>query len=189
MINIKVGLSMFVAIFMFFMLLTQSAKAEEDNNITYEAGVTAVALDTTDKRIKNEETASADLYLHWQRPNGMWTLYLEGNTTPLINGVSSILGESNADAGMALDERRQGRVQISSLYYTHDWDTSHTLTAGMIDASAFLDVSRIANDQDTQFLGVSFVNNPAIELAIPRGLPRGRVLGLVWTAEKHPCCS
>jgi hypothetical protein len=164
-INFKVGLSLFVALFMSFMLFTQSAKAEDDNNITYEAGITAVALDTTDKRIKNEETASADLYLHWQRPNGMWTLYLEGNTTPLKNGVSAILGESNADAGTALDERRQGRIQISSLYYTYDWDTSHSLTAGMIDASVFLDVSRIANDQNSQFLGVSFVNNPTIEFS------------------------
>ena len=38
-----------------------------------------------------------------------------------------------------------------------------SVVAGVIDASAYLDTSRIANDENTQFLGVSFVNNPTIE--------------------------
>ena len=145
------------------MMMSRTVMAEDVGGFSYEAGLTAIALNTSDKRIKNEETASADLWLRWQMPSGRWALYLEGNTTPRTDGVSTVIGESNADAGTALDEIRRGRVQISVLDYTHNWDATRSLTVGMIDASSYLDVSRIANDENTQFLGVSFVNNPTIQ--------------------------
>lgn len=139
------------------------AAAGDDRKISYEASVTAIALASSDPRVLTDATGSADLWLHWVRPAGRWTLHVEGNTTPREEGVSTVIGESNADAGTALNEARQGRVQVSELFYTRTWDEARTGVVGMLDPSAYLDVSRIANDANTQFLGVSFVNNPTIE--------------------------
>ena len=155
--------TIYIRILFILSTVVSAIPALAENDITHEVGITAIALSASDSRIKNDETASADFWLYWQRPHGRWTLYVEGNTTPRAEGVSTLLGESNADAGTALDEARRGRVQLSALFYTHEWDTAHILALGMIDASAYLDVSRIANDENTQFLGVSFVNNPTIE--------------------------
>ena len=68
----------------------------EESNFSHEAGLTAIALNASDKHIKNEETASADLWLYWKMPSGRWTLYLEGNTTPRTDGVSTLLYERHA---------------------------------------------------------------------------------------------
>jgi len=37
------------------------------------------------------------------------------------------------------------------------------LTVGLLDPSGYLDRRRITNDENVQFLGASFVNNPTIE--------------------------
>ena len=95
--------------------------------------------------------------------HGAWRLYIEGNSTPRANGVSSLLPEANTDAGSALDRDRRGRLQISELNYAHRFGKALTVTAGLLDVSGFFDQSRIASDENTQFLGVSFVQNPTIE--------------------------
>ena len=119
--------------------------------------------------------------------HGRWTLHIEGNTTPRDDGVSTLIGESNADAGTALDDARRGRVQVSELYYTHAWQGARSLAIGMVDASAYLDISRIANDANAQFLGVSFVNNPVIEfpdyslgMVYEQRLGDGFLVGTLW---------
>lgn len=153
---------------------------------SYEGGVTATAQTTSDDRIESEFSASADLRVHYERASDRWLLYLEGNTSPRRGGVSTLVPESNTDAGTALDRDRKGRAQISEFHYTVTWWSQHTVTLGMLDPSAYLDVSRIANDENTQFLGVSFVNNPTIEfpdytlgLVYENALPSGPRLRLV----------
>lgn len=137
--------------------------ATADSGLRVSGGVTGTYQTTTDRRVEPEFTASADLVLTYARNRGEWRLYIEGNSTPRPNGVSSLLPEANTDAGSALDENRQGRVQISELNYTHRFGESVRVSAGLVDVSGYFDQSRIASDESTQFLGVSFVQNPAIE--------------------------
>ena len=54
-------------------------------------------------------------------------------------------------------------MQISELAYAHQLSSAQTLTLGLLDITGYFDQSRIASDENTQFLGVSFVQNPTIE--------------------------
>lgn len=86
-----------------------------------------------------------------------------------------MLGEVNGDAGSALNGNGDGRLQISELRYALPVRDFGTLSFGLLDPTAFLDTtshanptagpdfSGIANDETTQFLGNSFVNNPVVE--------------------------
>lgn len=131
--------------------------------VDLKGGFTFITQSATDSRVENDSTASVDLGVTWQRPRGRWWLYLEGNTTPKADGVATLLVESNADAGTALDSDREGRFQISELNYRFDMDKESAFIIGLLDASSYMDTSRISNDENTQFIGVSFVNNPTIE--------------------------
>lgn len=131
--------------------------------LDFNGGFTVLGQSASDARIDNDITASVDLGMSWNRPNGRWYLYLEANNTPKNTGVATLLIESNADAGTALDKDRDGRLQISELNYQFKFSNDSLLTVGMLDASAYIDQSRITNDENIQFLGVSFVNNPSIE--------------------------
>lgn len=137
--------------------------ASADSGLHVSGGVTGTHQTTTDRRVEPEFTASADLVLTYARNRGEWRLYVEGNSTPRTDGVSSLLPEANTDAGSALDEDREGRVQVSELNYTHRFGESVSVSAGLLDVSGYFDQSRIASDENTQFLGVSFVQNPSIE--------------------------
>ncbi len=103
---------------------------------------------------------------------GLWTLYVEGNTTPRNNGISSVLGEANADIGSALDGDDSGRLQVSELHYAISL-ASGELVTGLIDASSFLDASKVANDETAQFLGRRFRQQP--HHRVPRLQPRRRL--------------
>lgn len=126
-------------------------------------GLTLVHLDSDDERVGSDQTLSADLFLRRPGSSGSLLIYIEGNSSLSADNVSTVFSESNADAGSALDANRKGRIQISEFNYRFDNAFSGSLTAGLIDASAFLDRSRITNDENIQFLGASFVNNPTIE--------------------------
>jgi hypothetical protein len=138
--------------------------AVEDGHkdLSFEGGITLTGQHASDGRIDAELSASLDLVATLPMGPGLWTLYVEGNTTPRNNGVSSILGEVNTDIGSALDEDGSGRLQVSELHYAFSL-ASGELVAGLIDASSFLDASEVANDETAQFLGAGFVNNPTIE--------------------------
>ena len=132
---------------------------------------------SSDDRVKSDVTASVDLGITW-RQNGRWWLSIEGNTTPKQNSVATLLPESNADADTALDSDREGRLQISEINYQYSIERNSSLTIGLLDASSYMDVSRISNDENTQFIGVSFVNNPTIEFP-------DYALGLVYQFRHH----
>lgn len=92
-----------------------------------------------------------------------WNIHVEANTTPHTQGVSGLLPEANADAGSALDQDRRGRIQLSQLNFRHTFNPRQAFTTGLLDVSSHFDQSRIASDETTQFLGVAFTGNPAIE--------------------------
>lgn len=148
----------FLLTILFFLVISSHISAAD-----LSGGFTFISQSASDNRVKNDSTASVDVGMVWQRPEGRWWLYIEGNTTPKLNGVSTILTESNADAGSALDSDREGRLQISELNYQFLLENQSALTIGLLDASSYIDSSRISNDENTQFIGVSFVNNPTIE--------------------------
>ncbi len=139
-----------------------SAVTAQSNVPEFSGGVTAIGQRANDERIASLITASADLFITLERETGSWLLYLEANPSPADDGVASQLIESNADAGSSLDQDRKGRAQISELNYTFQF-TQSTLTAGLIDPSGYLDRTRITNDENVQFMGAGFVNNPTIE--------------------------
>lgn len=126
-------------------------------------GITAVGQATTDDRARSEVVGSLDLFITVPFRRLWLHMYVEGNTTPFRNGVSRIIGEANTDAGTALDRRRRGRVQLSEVRLVAPVADELRLHGGLLDATGFLDVSRIANDENIFFLGVPFVNNPTID--------------------------
>jgi Carbohydrate-selective porin, OprB family len=136
--------------------------ASRGNTVAIEGGFTVVAQSTDDNRIEDEITASFDLLSTLKTQSGEWIIYIEGNKSPRLNGVSSLLGEANADSGSALDRDGKGRLQISELHYNTNINKAD-LTVGLLDATGFLDASDVANDETTQFLSASLVTNPSIE--------------------------
>ncbi len=132
--------------------------------IDFSGGVTVVGLHAFDAvPVADEVTASADLFATGRAGAGEWLLYIEGNTAIDERGVSTTFAEVNADAGTALDPDRSGRLQISELNYRFDQSPVGAVTIGLIDPSGYLDRTRLTNDENVQFLGVPFVNNPTIE--------------------------
>jgi len=150
-----------VGMFTALLAVTLGAESQEPQ-VQVSGGITAVALYPDDSRIEAGRSVSADLYL--QRPflNGQWLAYIEGNSNLDPGGASTLLIEANADAGSALDPDRDGRIQLSELYYQFSHADGDRLTAGLLDPSSYLDRTRITNDENVQFLGASFVNNPTI---------------------------
>ncbi|HEY9050067.1 MAG TPA: hypothetical protein VIQ03_00905 [Gammaproteobacteria bacterium] len=147
----------------FFAISAITTPAFASSQPTITGGATVTHITSSDDRINSEATASVDLILSWQVGKDEIYTYIEANNSPKANGVSSFLPEANADAGSALDKDLDGRIQISEIGYRHFIDDSQTFTFGLIDVTAYFDQSRIASDENSQFLGVSFVQNPTIE--------------------------
>lgn len=134
----------------------------QDAGWNVSGGVTAVSLHSTSSEPDNDQTFSADLYLQHRGRRGSWFIYAEGNSSLDVDAASTVLIEANADAGTALDPDRNGRIQISELNYRASLGEGAFLTVGLLDPSGYLDRTRITNDENVQFLGASFVNNPTI---------------------------
>ena len=128
----------------------------------FEGGLALTYQHARDTRVKDSGQASLDVVLDMQALGGDWTLYLEGATTPPGQGASRVLAEANADAGTALDAHGRGRVQVSELYYSRTVGGGW-FSAGVLDATSYLDASAVANNETTQFIGRTLVNNPTIE--------------------------
>ena len=132
-----------------------------------------------------EASASADLFFSGTAGATRWLLHLEAGSTPASDAVSAHYPQANGDLGSALNADDAGRVQLSELLLERLLSGGWTLVGGLIDASGFVDRSRVANDEARQFLGASFVNNPSINfpdyapgLALDRPLADGRDTGL-----------
>ncbi|MDX1442681.1 MAG: hypothetical protein R3270_02760 [Gammaproteobacteria bacterium] len=125
---------------------------------------------------RDEQTLSADL--SWTP--GQWTVYVEGSTGLSSDSLLAAYPGVNADAATAVNSDGNGRVQVSELKYRFQ-PGSAALVVGLLDATAYLDTSRVANDETRQFLGADFVNNPSI--AFPDYAPGIALLQPVGDAE------
>jgi len=147
-----------------------------DQPIAVEGGFTAIVQASNDSNIDAEATSSFDLVTTLPAGKGKWVIYIEGNTSPRTDGVSNQLGEANADAGSALDRDGNGRLQVSEAHYFYPLGNG-LLVSGLLDVTTSLDDSEVANDETSQFLSSSLVNNPTI------GFP-DYSLGVTYNREK-----
>ncbi|MCC5451088.1 hypothetical protein LMJ53_04975 [Rheinheimera sp. UJ51] len=128
----------------------------------FSGGVVLTHQQTDEQQVANETAASADLLLTKQQLSGSWIIHLEASSSPNTAGISRALPEANNDVGSALDKNDNGRLQLSELYYQHQFNDQQSLSAGLIDISGIFEQSRIASDEATQFLGRYFSANPVI---------------------------
>lgn len=133
------------------------------NEVDWAGGVTAVAQHADDRSAASELTLSADLVATLATSYGEWLLYIEGSSTPKSNGVSAFYTTVNGDAASVLTRDGDGGVQVSEFNYTFRGANEHSLALGLVDPSAWLDQSNIANDENQQFVNGSFINNATIE--------------------------
>jgi len=142
-------------------LLIISARSLAGEPPVVESGLTATLLGADGGRVRHEVLASFDWLAQAPMGPGILTVYLEGGTTPSAGRISGLIPEANADAGTALDTDGEGRLQVSEAHYSVPLGRGK-FTAGLLDVTGFLDTSAVANDENSQFLGASFVNNPTI---------------------------
>lgn len=129
--------------------------------LTVEAGVTFTFQHASDPRVNNETLASLDIVSSIPTANGQWLIYVEGSTSPTENGVSTLLPEANQDAATAVDRDDKGRLQVSNLHYLQ-FLGQDALVVGLINPATPLDNSNVANNETTQFLATTLVNDPTI---------------------------
>lgn len=145
-----------------FALAGTQALSADAADAGLEGGLTAVHLTQTESG-RHDRSLSGDLIGTLQFDSGLLTIYVEGSTETSPDSIFNQYPEINGDAGSAQDARGNSRIQVSELHYRWTLANGHLLTLGQIDPSAHLDRGRLANDENTDFLGAPFVNNPAIE--------------------------
>lgn len=91
---------------------------------------------------------------------GTWNLEVRGSTTPRSNGVSGFYG-SNASVGETTNDDGDGRIAATQFFYELPVGPGQ-FRAGLLDPTALLDGNDVANDEYSQFLADSLVNNPTI---------------------------
>lgn len=135
-----------------------------DDGASLSASLTGTFQAASDSRAKSEGVLRPEIFVALPVPGIGGTLHahVEANTTPRKDGVSAFIGEANANAGTALNSRDHGRLQISEFYYEFG-DEALSAAIGLIDVKAFLDTSAIANNERSQFLSATLVNNATIE--------------------------
>ncbi len=131
--------------------------------LSIEGGFTSIAQVTSDNRIQDEWLTSFDLLTVLKKGNSEWFLFVEGNTSPRIDGVSLTISEANNDAGSATDKDNKGRFQVSELHYSFPFQQGR-VNIGLINPAGNIDGSEIANDETSQFISTVLVNNPTIDL-------------------------
>lgn len=131
------------------------------NGMMVEAGAVMTMQHASDPRIDDELLASLDIVSTIPSGPGHWIIYLEGNTSPRLHGISSLLPEANQDAATAVDRDNTGRLQVSALHYLW-FQGNSAFVLGLINPAGPLDNSTIANNEARQFLATTLVNNPTI---------------------------
>lgn len=113
--------------------------------------------------VENEASAAIDVNVSVPIGRGSFQFEAKGGTTPQDEGVTTFLPEANATVGETLDSDGEGRIVVWQMFYQHDIGPG-SLAGGLVDPTAGrLDTNDIANDEFTQFLATSFVNNPTID--------------------------
>ncbi|BBP43359.1 carbohydrate porin [Thiosulfativibrio zosterae] len=143
--------------------LNLSAAETPQKNWTYDGVVTVIYQHPSESQISSNATLSGDLNLNFLWHKTRFYAHLEAATTPQAGGAAQVLPQTNADSGSAIDDRNQGRIQLSELYFSHKLTPKTQFTAGLLDATAFMDTSVISNDENLQFISAPLVNNPIID--------------------------
>ncbi len=128
-----------------------------------EGGAVLTYQRASDRRMGDETAGSADLVATLPFRTGTLTLHLEGATSPRPGGVTEQVPDANSDVGSTLNRHGDGRFQVSEFHYEFTLGATWVV-AGLIDPAGYLDASEVANDEATQFLNATLVNNPSIEL-------------------------
>ena len=144
-------------------MLCAGLPAAAEEQWSWEAGLTTVYQVADDDRVDSEFTASADFFLTVPGKSGEWLIYVEASTAPDSDGISATYPTANADAGSVLTPDGNDGIQISEVNYSFFMSGGKRLMLGLIDPSAWLDRSRIANDENLHFLNGGFVHNATIE--------------------------
>lgn len=126
------------------------------------AAVNVVGQATANARTRSEVVGSLDFFTDLSMGPAVIHAYLEVGTTPRSRGVSTRMPFANMDAGTALSSEGRGRLQLSELRVAWPVGSGSVVHIGLMDLTGFLDVSRIANDENLHFLAQPFVNNPTI---------------------------
>lgn len=127
----------------------------------WSGGATGVYQYSDDSRAQDELSASADLFLRLDGARGEWLVYVEASTAPAADELSALHPTANADSG-SVRQGANGGVQISEFNYSFRLPADSRLMLGLVDPTAWLDHSRITNDENLHFLNANFVNNPSI---------------------------
>jgi len=131
-------------------------------DVMIEAGTTIVGQQTSkqNRTINKDVLGSVDLIMDVDIGSGRLHFYGEGALTPSVS-ASDVVSGSNADAGSALNQDGKGRIQISEIAYRFDLEPLN-ISVGVQDLTDFTDATATSNDEGSQFLAESLVNNPSI---------------------------
>ncbi len=131
-------------------------------DVMIEAGTTIVGQQTSKQNgtINKDVLGSVDMIMDVDMGLGTLHLYGEGAVTPSVS-ASDVVSGSNADAGTALNKNGKGRIQLSEIAYRFDLEPLN-ISVGVQDLTDFTDATVTSNDEGSQFLADSLVNNPSI---------------------------
>jgi len=144
------------------LLLSSTTLAQ--NQINTHWNLTAIHQQSNLQKIDKSQSLSLDFTTEYLVENGQWNLHIEANNSLSNKSVANVIESSNSDANNAINTTGNGRLQISELNYQLNLSNTQTVTFGLINSGGFLDTSNIANDENTQFLNATLVNNPLIDL-------------------------
>lgn len=151
------------AVLVLFLVSSLSAKADtgERPELHYFGGLNLIGQTTP--LLNSGMTASADFWTNYQTKHYSVKLHLEGSTSPEPNTVARDLQYSNADSGTALNKHNQGRIQISELFGEYYVSQKNQMMFGLMDASSWLDISQISNDENRHFIAAALTGNLTID--------------------------
>lgn len=141
-------------------VLAASASVDADGAVDepdLSGGVTVVAQ-RAGEDAGAEATASLDLIAEFKNRIGSLIVYVEANAVRSGEGLAT----ANADAATVAVGDGSLRLQVSELKYAFAPSARRSWTIGLLDPTVYLDSTRIDNDENMQFIGTSFVNNPSI---------------------------
>lgn len=125
--------------------------------------LTAIGQYIDDSEIKNGLSLSVDINSSYASEKGKWWMHIEANNSIAENSVANIVDSANSDANTAVNANDKGRVQLSELFYQFYPYKNVNFSLGLMNAGAFLDTSNVHNDENTQFINATLVNNPVID--------------------------
>ncbi|AOV15897.1 hypothetical protein BJI67_01355 [Acidihalobacter aeolianus] len=109
--------------------------------------------------------AQLDLLGYFDAGPGQLQYELKAGSTPLSDGVTANYPEANALAGETTSPNGHGRLAITQIYYAIGAGGGE-LNAGLIFPANYIDTNPVADDEYHQFMGLTFVNDPTIQMPV-----------------------